>query len=96
MVLGFFDVAVKWGNVLFFAFHAMGFGVGFFWRYVGKCEWALRGMGLGSFFRFSYLILVLLYFLCLFRLFINFDIGALIVSILMALAFPCSGFGAFP
>jgi hypothetical protein len=53
-------------------------------------------MGLGSFFRFSYLILVLLYFLCLFRLFINFDIGALIVSILMALAFPCSGFGAFP
>jgi len=58
VVLGFFDVAVKWGNVLFFAFHAVVIGFGFFWRYVEECDWALRGLGFGVVFCFSYLIFV--------------------------------------
>ena len=68
MVLGFFDVAVKWGNVLFFAFHAVVIGFGFFWRYVEECDWALRGLGFGvafSFFLFDF-DFDFLYCLCLF------------------------------
>jgi hypothetical protein len=58
---GIFDVAVKWGNVLFFAFHAVGFWFGFFWRYVEECDWALRGLGFGvdfSFFLFDFCLFV--------------------------------------
>ena len=61
MVLGFFDVAVKWGNVLFFAFHAVGFRFGFFWRYVGKCDWTPAEQGFGvavSFFLFDFGVVV--------------------------------------
>ncbi|MFM0088198.1 hypothetical protein PQR46_14865 [Paraburkholderia sediminicola] len=57
--MGFSDVAVKWGNVLFFAFHAVAFWFGFFWRYVEECDWGPAGLGVWWFFRFSYLILVL-------------------------------------
>ena len=77
MVFGFFDVAVKWGNVLFFAFHAMSLKIGFFWRCVEKCDWAMLDVDLWLF----YLLFLLpylaglrsLYFMELFGFFTNYD-----------------------
>jgi hypothetical protein len=52
----------------FFAFHAGGFWVGFFWRCVEECDWALRGLGFEGFFVFSlflfYWVFILLWFVC--------------------------------
>jgi hypothetical protein len=54
VVFGFIDVVVKWENVLFFAFHAVRFGVGFFgvmWKNViAARNLALRGLALWGFF----------------------------------------------
>ena len=63
-------------------------GLDFFGVMWGNVIGPLRSRGLGLLFRFSYLILVLLYFLCLFWLCINFGIGGAFVSFIRALAFP--------
>jgi hypothetical protein len=82
VVLGFYEVVVKWGNVLFFAFHAMRWGFGFFWHCVEECDWAMRGMGLWFFCLFFslilfWLVLCFLYCLYLFVFGINCVIGLL-------------------
>ncbi|MGQ7934113.1 hypothetical protein [Paraburkholderia sp. D1E] len=50
VVFGFYDVVVKWGNVLFFAFYTMWLRVGFFWRCVEECDFGPAGLGFVVFF----------------------------------------------
>jgi hypothetical protein len=61
VVFTFLGVVVKCGNVLFFAFHADECLVGVFWRYVVKCDWALRGLGFGVGFSFSIYFVFMVY-----------------------------------
>jgi hypothetical protein len=54
-LFGFSDVVVKWGNVLFFAFHAGCFIWVFFWRCVEKCERGPAGHGVDGILLFMFI-----------------------------------------
>ncbi|MFM0040564.1 hypothetical protein [Paraburkholderia sediminicola] len=78
VVFGFYDVVVKWGNVLFFAFYTMWLWVGFFWRCVEECDFGPAGLGFVGFFViwFGFYIWV-----WLFDLWINFVNGLLVLPL---------------
>jgi hypothetical protein len=52
---GFSCVVFKWGNVLFFAFHAVCFILEFFGVVGGNVISSLRGLGLVGFFVFIFI-----------------------------------------
>ncbi|MFL9910972.1 hypothetical protein [Paraburkholderia sp. RL17-337-BIB-A] len=70
-LFGFSDVVVKWGNVLFFAFHAGDSLFGVFWRCVEECDlgpagaWVWWGFGF-IFIRVSFLVFLLVLFIWFF------------------------------
>ncbi|HZZ03660.1 hypothetical protein [Paraburkholderia sp.] len=71
----FFDVVVKWENVLFFAFHAVRLDFGVFWRYVEECDSGPSGIGfVGFLFLFLCYLIGVLYFSFLFYFRINYAI----------------------